>query len=61
MISKKIIYNDDSSRIKTKDLHNIFKWHGIIKSSKQQMILRKIIYNHESSRIKTKDLHNIFK
>ena len=61
MILKKIIYNDDLSRIKTKDLHNIFKWHGIIKSYKQQTTSKKIIYNHGSSRIKTKDLHNIFK
>ena len=52
-----MVYNHGSPRIKTTDLNNIFKKHGLIKSYKQQMIISiKITHNQGSSRINTNDL-----
>ena len=57
MISRNMVYNQGSPRIKTTDLNKFFKKHGLIKSYKQQMIISmKIIHNQGSSRINTKDL-----
>ena len=39
MISRKMVYNHGSPRIKTTDLNKNFKKHGLIKSYKQQMII----------------------